>query len=43
VAEKMKTLGLEPWISTPEELSAYQAKEMTKWAKFVKDSGAKAD
>jgi tripartite-type tricarboxylate transporter receptor subunit TctC len=43
VAEKMKTLGLEPWISTPEELSAYQAKEMTKWAKVVKDSGAKAD
>ena len=43
VAEKMKTLGLEPWISTPEELSAYQAKEITKWAKVVKDSGAKAD
>ncbi|KPF50193.1 ABC transporter substrate-binding protein [beta proteobacterium AAP121] len=43
VAEKMKSLGLEPWISTPEELSAYQAKEMTKWAKVVKDSGAKAD
>ncbi|RVU47341.1 Bug family tripartite tricarboxylate transporter substrate binding protein [Rubrivivax rivuli] len=43
VAEKMKTLGLEPWISTPEELSAYQAREITKWAKVVKDSGAKAD
>ncbi len=43
VAEKLKSLGLEPWISTPEELSAYQAKEMTKWAKVVKDSGAKAD
>ncbi len=43
VAEKLKTLGLEPWISTPEELSAYQAKEIVKWAKVVKDSGAKAD
>ena len=43
VAEKMKTLGLEPWISTPEELARYQASEITKWAKVVKDSGAKAD
>ena len=43
VAEKMKTLGLEPWISTPEELTKYQATEITKWAKVVKDSGAKAD
>jgi tripartite-type tricarboxylate transporter receptor subunit TctC len=43
VAEKMKGLGLETWISTPEELTAYQAKEIVKWAKVVKDSGAKAD
>jgi tripartite-type tricarboxylate transporter receptor subunit TctC len=43
VAEKLKSLGLEPWISTPEELAAYQQKEITKWAKVVKDSGAKAD
>jgi tripartite-type tricarboxylate transporter receptor subunit TctC len=43
VAEKMKTLGLEPWISTPEELTKYQASEITKWAKVVKDSGARAD
>lgn len=43
VVEKMKTLGLEPWISTPEELARYQATEITKWAKVVKDSGAKAD
>lgn len=43
VAEKLKTLGLETWISTPEELARYQATEMTKWAKVVKDSGAKAD
>jgi tripartite-type tricarboxylate transporter receptor subunit TctC len=43
VTEKLNTLGLVPWISSPEELSAYQAKEITKWAKVVKESGAKAD
>ena len=43
VADKMKALGLEPWISSPEELARYQATEIVKWAKVVKDSGAKAD
>jgi tripartite-type tricarboxylate transporter receptor subunit TctC len=43
VADKLKALGLEPWISTPDELAKYQTSEIVKWAKVVKDSGAKAD
>jgi tripartite-type tricarboxylate transporter receptor subunit TctC len=43
VVDKLKTLGLEPWISTPEELTRLQAAEIVKWAKVVKESGAKAE
>ena len=43
VQEKLRALGLEPWISTPEELTRFQATEIVKWAKVVKDSGATAE
>ena len=43
VAERLKTLGLEAVLSSPEELSAYQASEITKWTKVVKESGARAE
>jgi tripartite-type tricarboxylate transporter receptor subunit TctC len=43
VQEKLKSLGLEPVLSSPEELARYQASEILKWGKVVKESGARAD
>jgi tripartite-type tricarboxylate transporter receptor subunit TctC len=43
VAERLKTLGLEPVLSSPEELATYQATEIVKWTKVVRESGAKAE
>lgn len=42
-SKRLTDIGLEPVGSTPEELVTYQRAEITKWAKVVKDSGAKAD
>ena len=43
VQERLKSLGLEAVLSSPEELTRYQASEIAKWAKVVKDSGARAE
>lgn len=43
VSKKLAEIGLEPVGSTPEALASYQRSEITKWAKVVKDSGAKAE
>ena len=43
VKEKLATLGLEPAPGTPEQLATLVQSEMTKWAKVVKESGAKPD
>lgn len=43
VQEKFRSLGLDIIGSTPQEFSAFLRKDIVKWAKVVKDSGAKAD
>jgi tripartite-type tricarboxylate transporter receptor subunit TctC len=43
VRARLADLGAEPVGSTPEEFTAYNRTELTKWAKIVKDSGAKVD
>jgi len=43
VGERLLSQGLEPASSTPGEFSSYIRSEMSKWAKVVKASGAKAE
>ena len=43
VAKRLADAGLDAVGGTPDELAAYQKGEITKWAKVVKESGAKAD
>ena len=43
VQQKLRTLGLDPILGGPDELARVQQSEIAKWAKVVKDSGAKAE
>ncbi|MPZ46923.1 MAG: tripartite tricarboxylate transporter substrate binding protein [Betaproteobacteria bacterium] len=41
VRERITRLGADPVGNTPEQFGQYVQKEITKWAKVIKDSGAK--
>ena len=43
VRERYAALGAEPVGSTPDEFAAYCRSELTKWARVVRESGARAD
>ena len=43
VKERLAALGAEPSVKTPDQFARYVREEITKWAKVVKDSGAKAE
>ena len=41
--ERLTAIGVDIRASTPEELASFQREEQVKWAKIIKDSGAKPD
>ena len=43
IAERWAVLGAEPAHNTPEQFAAFLKNDLTKWAKVVRDSGAKVD
>jgi tripartite-type tricarboxylate transporter receptor subunit TctC len=43
IAERMLSLGAEPFESTPEQAVAYIKSELVNWAAVAKASGTKAD
>lgn len=43
VKTRLSGLGFDPVANTPEQFAKYVNEEITKWAKVIKESGAKAD
>jgi tripartite-type tricarboxylate transporter receptor subunit TctC len=43
VKERLYTQGIETLSSTPEQFGAYIKSETIKWAKVIKESGARVD
>src|SRR5258705_1621819 len=41
--ERLAVLGFDPVLNTPEQFTEYIKVEVTKWAKVIKDSGARVD
>ena len=41
--ERLAVLGFDPVPNTPEQFTVYVREEVTKWAKVIKESGAKVD
>ena len=43
VSERLAGLGAQPVGSTPQELATFNASEITKWQKVIRDAGVKAE
>ena len=41
--ERLSVLGFDPVNNTPEQFTAYIKIEVAKWAKVIKESGARVD
>jgi tripartite-type tricarboxylate transporter receptor subunit TctC len=41
--ERLATLGFDTVSNTPQQFTAYIREEVTKWAKVIKESGARVD
>ena len=43
IKERLITLGFDPYRNSPEEFARYIQRDIAKWGKVVRESGAKAD